>query len=501
MPSIAKLLQYGTPGVYINEDTYGSVPNAISTHDTVYVVGTCTSTTFPTDKPVYISNYADFLNQVGSSPSAAAIKLFFEQKSGKGLYFSRVPTRTERVISGFTNNIGVTYAATINGQTVAYTSVTGDSILTVAANFLAALKTALAGVVTGYVNPATDSIVIRTKPADTVVSASVVTVGLPTLATSPVATDVVDSVNNTFVPENEQGFLCCPEFYQGFNFLSERVILQTQLDAFCAQPDYLWVHVVDCGLATAVTTTGNGGVALAQAEQSSFVSPRGNSWYYFPYLTNLNDLPVPASLAVIGAGLRRARAEGIYQPFAGVKTVIYGVKGTSLPVSAVQQAVLNPKGINCIRSLPNRGVVAYGARTLSANSFYKFSSIRIVLNILAGTLRSSFDEQLFSLVDGQGALLSRIAATADTKCEQLRLAGALYGASPSDAYLNICDTTNNTTASLESGIVYLDCIVKPSPTMEVLAITVSRSSLGQVLATIAGSGDTATSTTPPVTSK
>jgi phage tail sheath protein FI len=214
-------------------------------------------------------------------------------------------------------------------------------------------------------------------------------------------------------------------------------------------------------------------------------------------LVNLDGTNVPASLGAVGAGLRRARAEGIYQPFAGVKTNIYGVTGTSFNVSASQQSILNPKGINCIRVLPGRGVVVYGARTLSTNSFYRFSATRIILNILAGTLRKSFDEQLFSLVDGQGALFARIEGTADTICESLRNAGALYGATPDEAYLNICDTTNNTPVSLETGTVYLDCIVKPSPTMEVLAITVSRSSLGQVLASIKSSGDPVAVQTKP----
>jgi hypothetical protein len=119
----------------------------------------------------------------------------------------------------------------------------------------------------------------------------------------------------------------------------------------------------------------------------------------------------------------------------------------------------------------------------------------VILNVLAGTLRRSFDSTIFSLVDGQGVLFSRIKQTADNICELLRLGGALYGATPQEAYLNICDGTNNTGDSLESGTVYLDCIAKPSPTLEALNITMSRASLGALLVEVAASGDASTTTT------
>jgi phage tail sheath protein FI len=497
MPAISRLLQYNTPGVYVNEDTFGSIPTPIATHDTVYVLGTCTNASFPFDKPVYISNHADFLNQCGTSPSSAAIKLFFDQKSGQGLYFIQVTRKVQRDITVVSVSTSSVYTVNINSTAFSYTATASDTTTTVATKLLDILETNLAGVVNGSNVGAI--ITLRSKPTDVItITGTTLTLGTTTtLGLYPVASDVIDTAYNAFTPEDSQGFLCCPEFYQQFTTLAARTILQTQLDAFCSQPDYYWVHVADCGNDTATSTVGNGSISLVVAEDSTFVSPRGSSFYYFPYLVNLAGTNVPASLGAVGAGLRRARAEGIYQPFAGVKTNIYGVTGTSFNVSASQQSILNPKGINCIRVLPGRGVVVYGARTLSNNSFYRFSATRIILNILAGTLRKSFDEQLFSLVDGQGALFARIEGTADTICESLRNAGALYGATPDEAYLNICDTTNNTPVSLETGTVYLDCIVKPSPTMEVLAITVSRSSLGQVLASIKASGDPVAVQTKP----
>jgi phage tail sheath protein FI len=141
--------------------------------------------------------------------------------------------------------------------------------------------------------------------------------------------------------------------------------------------------------------------------------------------------------------------------------------------------------------LPARGVVCYGARTLSVNPFYRFAATRVILNVLAGTLSRAYDSVVFSLVDGQGALFARVRQTAENLCEQLRQAGGLYGATPDEAYLVVCDNTNNPLSQLEAGTVYLDVVVKPSPTMEALNITLSRASLSTVFTEVASSGDTA----------
>ncbi|WP_414582390.1 hypothetical protein [Scytonema sp. PCC 10023] len=109
---------------------------------------------------------------------------------------------------------------------------------------------------------------------------------------------------------------------------------------------------------------------------------------------------------------------------------------------------------------------------------------RVILNILAGTLRGAFDSILFSTVDGQGMLFSRTKSTAVAVCEDLRTAGALYGATPEDAYLVVCDATNNQPGDLDNGQVSLDVIVKPSPVNEVMVVRLSRASLGTVLASV-----------------
>ncbi|MBW4558456.1 MAG: hypothetical protein KME59_21525 [Trichormus sp. ATA11-4-KO1] len=480
-------ISYNTPGVYVNEATYGSIPAILNSHDAVYVLGSSTKSGAPVATPTYISNLDDFTNVFGASPSAAAIQLFFDQRSGYGLYFVNVLMRVERSLTVNTFTPGTILTLTIDGYAISYTTVTGDTDIT-ARDALGNLVNTQLPLTASYYPDGT----LRYADGVTVTASVELTLGVASTLTSPKVKDVSDTIKVAFEPEMRQGYLCAPEFFQAFTDQSDRTALALAMESLAADPDYYWVAVIDCGLTQATQITGGGAINAVIAERNTLASPRGNSWFYFPYLVNLTGTLVPPSLAAIGVALRRTRAEGFSRPPAGVGYPIYGVSDISFKVTKLLQGQLNPLGINCIRRLPaGRGIVVYGARTLSTSSFYRFGNTRVILNVLAGSLKVAFDALIFSLADGQGILFSRVKQTASAFCEILRLPGALFGSSPSEAYLVVCDLTNNTLDGLEAGQVNVDVVVKPSPTVEALVVTLSRASLGTVLAEVSSSGSTA----------
>jgi phage tail sheath protein FI len=178
--------------------------------------------------------------------------------------------------------------------------------------------------------------------------------------------------------------------------------------------------------------------------------------------------------------LARSAREGFQQPPAGGKFPIKGVTGLVWRLTKSQQAVSNPLGNNLLRLLPNQGNLVYGARTRSSSPYYKFVNTRIILNVLIGTLRTAFDQLVFSAVDGQGILFSRIRETAEAICYRLYQGRALFGATPGDAFFVQVDAVNNPSLDLEDGIVRADVYVAPVPTMERLLINVVRTAIGQV---------------------
>ena len=206
----------------------------------------------------------------------------------------------------------------------------------------------------------------------------------------------------------------------------------------------------------------------------------GHAAFYAPYLKNLNDRFVPASPFVAGAACSRFVNEGFQQPPAGARYPLRGVVDLKFKITAQQQEVTYALGLNPIRSLPNRGIVVWGARTLSSSPLFRFVNTRVILNVLIDVMNRSFDDILFESIDSAGTVYSRVKSVANQVLNQFFLQGALFGGRPEQAYLVVCGDSNNTAALLEQGTVRMDAYVATSPTLERLAITIVRTPVGQV---------------------
>jgi hypothetical protein len=221
----------------------------------------------------------------------------------------------------------------------------------------------------------------------------------------------------------------------------------------------------------------------------------GHTALFAPYLVDLEDNTVSPSAAVAGIAMARYAKEGLQQPPAGVKYALRGVKGVNYKFTQVHQTALNPQGLNLIRILHGYGPVVWGSRSLSKNPYYKFINTRIIFSVLNRTLAGAFDGDIFSAIDGQNILMGRIAETARQICHRLWQAGAFFGNTPQEAFLCVCDLTNNTALDLEDGNLRLDVFAAPVPTLEKLLVYSTRVPLGYLAAL---SATTQESTVTPV---
>ena len=208
--------------------------------------------------------------------------------------------------------------------------------------------------------------------------------------------------------------------------------------------------------------------------------PFGHAAYYAPYIKNLAGRFVPPSAFIAGIACSRYNNEGFQQAPAGARYPLRGATALRFDITAQQQEVTYPLGLNPIRSLPNRGIVAWGARTMSSNQLFKFVNTRAILNVLIDVMARSFDDILFEQIDSAGTLYSRAKSIASQVMGQLYRQGALFGARPEQAYLVVCSDANNALADLENGTLRLDAYVATSPTLERLVVTVVRTPAGQV---------------------
>lgn len=206
----------------------------------------------------------------------------------------------------------------------------------------------------------------------------------------------------------------------------------------------------------------------------------GHAAFYAPYVKNLSDRFVPSSSFVAGVACGRFVNEGFQQPPAGSRYPLRGVTGLKFNITAQQQEVTYALGLNPIRSLPNRGIVVWGARTLSSSPLFRFVNTRVILNVLVDVMNRSFDDILFESIDSAGTVYSRVKSIANQVLNQFYRQGALFGNRAEQAYLVVCGDSNNSPSLLEQGTVRMDAYVATSPTLERLAITIVRTPVGQV---------------------
>lgn len=108
---------------------------------------------------------------------------------------------------------------------------------------------------------------------------------------------------------------------------------------------------------------------------------------YYPWIKVDGQL-VPPSGHVAGVYARVDTERGVHK--APANEVLRGVIGLEMKVSKNEQDLLNPIGVNCIRTFPGQGIRIWGARTLSSDAQWRYINVRrlfsnIEESILQGT--------------------------------------------------------------------------------------------------------------------
>jgi uncharacterized protein len=464
------------PGVRVVESTAGFRVLELASFQAVYMVGSASVGDIL--EPTLVKSLTEFNNAFPGSPSEASVRLFFRNHKEGILYFVRSGI-AERVLVSVDTVAAGTYTLSVQGVNVSYTATGTDTAATIVAGLIDAVNlSTAAGQVTAIAATDPDefliigdtpSVVLVVNESDAKLSTTVAT------PLSPTARDYVYAIENTFDVEEDwaQGFVLAPEAFQRLTLQADRLSVAAALENLARTEGYDWASKIDCG-ATVDT------VAELQAERALYSSPQGHSAYYAPYVVDLEGQIVPPSAAIAAIATRRFQREGIQQPAAGAKYPIQGVQDVAVRFTGQDQDVLNPLGINLIRRLRNKGVVIWAMRTLSADSFYRFTVTRIIMNVLNGTLRSGFDFEVFQSIDGKGILLSLLDQTARSVCRRLWRQGALFGNEESDAFEVVCNFENNPDDELEQGHALVEVYAAPSPAAEKILINSVRVAIGQV---------------------
>lgn len=200
-------------------------------------------------------------------------------------------------------------------------------------------------------------------------------------------------------------------------------------------------------------------VAAVRAWRSHFAERRAA--LYYPWLVVQHpvsgaDVVVPPSGAVAGVIAATDRTQG---PEKAPTGSVSGVLRAERDVTNAEQQLLNPEGINALRTLPGRGVSVWGARTTSNDPEWRYVSIVRYL----GWLQQSIAVWLRQLVfePNTPATWARVVSSCGAFLQGEWTRGALMGTTPRDAWFVRCDQSTMSQDDIDNG--RLICLVGVAP--------------------------------------
>lgn len=159
---------------------------------------------------------------------------------------------------------------------------------------------------------------------------------------------------------------------------------------------------------------------------------------------------VPPSGAVAGVFARFETTHGVWKSPAGPEAVVRGADGPAQNLTNADISMLNPLGINCIRSIPSAGIVLWGARTLSQDTEWKYISIRRLTIFIEASVDEGTEWAVFE-PNGEPAW-AKARSEVGAFMDDLFRKGAFQGASADKAYFVKCDSETNTPADIANGV-------------------------------------------------
>jgi uncharacterized protein len=177
---------------------------------------------------------------------------------------------------------------------------------------------------------------------------------------------------------------------------------------------------------------------------------------------------VPPSGHVAGIWARNDAERGVHK--APANEVVRGAVDLELQITRGEQDVLNPIGVNCIRSFPGRGIRVWGARTLSSDPAWRYFNY-LEESILIGTQWVVFEPN-------DAMLWARIRRNVSAFLTNEWRNGALFGARVDESFYVKCDEETNPPESVDLGRVICEIGVAPVKPAEFVIFRLAQESSG-----------------------
>lgn len=186
-----------------------------------------------------------------------------------------------------------------------------------------------------------------------------------------------------------------------------------------------------------------------------------NAAIFFPRVRYPNPLKdglieeFSLSGTIAGIMARTDATRGVWKAPAGLDASLNGIHSLSVKLTDAENGILNPVGINCLRSFPASGNVVWGARTLRGDDQlgdeYKYIPVRRTALFIEETLYRGTQWVVFEPNDEP--LWAQIRLNVGAFMHDLYRQGAFQGRTPREAFFVKCDKETTTQNDINRGIV------------------------------------------------
>ncbi len=196
---------------------------------------------------------------------------------------------------------------------------------------------------------------------------------------------------------------------------------------------------------------------------------------YWPWIKVFDPLSgqarfVPPSGHMAGIWARNDDTRGVHK--APANEVVRGAITLALNLTKAEHDQLNPAGINCIRAFPGRGIRVWGARTISSDPAWRYLNVRRLFNYVEESIFEGTQWVVFEPNDQR--LWGRVKRTINAFLMRVWRDGALFGATPEQAFFVKCDEENNPPEVRDAGQLIVDIGIAPVKPAEFVVFRIAQ---------------------------
>lgn len=183
---------------------------------------------------------------------------------------------------------------------------------------------------------------------------------------------------------------------------------------------------------------------------------------YHPWLTifdplDKKNIAIPPSGSMLGIYARSDNTKGVHK--APANEVVRACVGLDCQFNKGEQDILNPKGVNLIRSFPGQGIRVWGARTVTSNASWKYINVRRLFIFIEESIKANTNWAVFEPNDE--VLWVRVQRTINVFLTGLWRNGSLAGSSPEEAFFVNIGRNTMSQDDIDNG--RLICVIGVAP--------------------------------------